>query len=239
MTFTIVVSGVGTAPEFDVSLADLLPSGLIYDPATFSNTAGLTPTSIDPRIYGHLQRNAARGIEHIHVPGHPRRKHHPGPGPDQDRHGQRPLPARESRTDSPYNPSSTAHRFEPGTASVTLNSNSLSGTSTWITTTTESWKPASQDFGGDRRFVRDAGFGSFTQESIITNTDGGYSFTGIPPGTYKITEDRGSLTTRYKGTDQVGSQGTATSPPGTLLPPTQIQPPTARSQAFGSSPVRR
>ena len=230
VTFTIVVSDIGTAPEFDVSLADLLPTGLIYDPGTFANTAGLSPSTIDSANLTATFTRLLPGITSTFTflatpatsttPGQVLTNTATASGSS--------LPGNPGQI-SPYNPNSTERTdSSTGTASVTLNSNTLSGT-VYLDYNDNGIQDAGEPglSGVTVVLTGTPNFGSFATESVTTNSAGGYSFTGIAPGLYTITENRGSLTTRYKGTDQVGSQGTTTLPAGTLLPPIQVQPATS------------
>ncbi|MFO0889865.1 MAG: SdrD B-like domain-containing protein [Isosphaeraceae bacterium] len=130
---------------------------------------------------------------------------------------------------SPYNPSSTPRTdSSTGTADVTLNSNQLSGTVYLDVNDNGVQDPGEPGLAGVTvTLTGTPNFGSFATITVNTDGSGHYSFSGIPAGSYTITEDRSSLGTRYKGTDRVGTQGTADDPAGTFLPPILAQPATS------------
>ena len=230
VTFTIVVSDIGTAPDYDVTLADTLPAGLVYAAGTFVNTAGVAPTTIDNVNLGatftRLMPGAASTFSFraapsaTTMPGQVLTNTATATGSS--------LPGNPGPI-SPYNPSSTERAdASTGTATVTINSNSLSGTVYLDYNDNGIQQTGEPGLSGVTVILTGtAAVGAFATQTTVTGASGGYSFTGIPAGNYTITEYRSSLTTEYKGTDQVGSQGTTTSPAGTLVPPTQIQPATS------------
>ena len=208
ITFTVVVShtGTSTADAFDVNLSNLVPSGFILVPSTFTNSAGTVPATITQSgnnltaTYTTLPLGATSTLTFQAT-----LNASTSPGQvltDHPNITYTSLPGVVTTPESSYNTVSTertGNSTDPGgsantltasaTASVTLNVNSISGF-VYSDANNDGTKQAG-DSGISGVTVNLGGvdnLGNVVTMTTTTSGTGAYFFNNLRPGTYTVSE---------------------------------------------------